>query len=748
MGEPRTRRPLAAPVPRLGRTGTLIDGNSRGHDRDRRVDEEALREQESHLRAAVAEKWKEGSEARQALRKVEHESLYKDKLLQELLASARTGTGVPGEVFDQIREDMRALLQLKRRSQEARQQLDEKSKKIAAIQQELRASSVHDMEEDVAAAKIEATAKAKAWAEANSGEQETHCFVTSKQHQCRAARLIQQTAETETSTSKAQRRLTLARDERNRLKQTVVEYNDQISKLQTKCSEIEAQREKCEQQLENLGGVEACLQDVRRDRDACFMKVHLLQEKEAARMLRSTDGTDEGDARSKPSWSIDQRLLVPGFQPLCGGDRATALEFIWHLRRACDSSRQTLVEALSAYDSDVDGKLTVAELVHAFNDLRIPGSDIQLVQKLVHGLHDGLASPGQTAIAIVDFVVAVPLQELSESPTDTELTIAIDAMVWACRRRSIKEITVRQNIASWLAEPATGLQSSAESFFSQVGMSSTLCTKIGRGLHKHRENFALLLPSWRCLPHKGRASLLVRFVREIATYRNMFIPSLASTDGMTVRAFIETVMKLGPHWSEEDFQNIAVLAEAVGKSTGNDTNCIPVVDGGRLARAAAPGGFATEFAEFVKECTTDALAACEAAAVAPSRRNLPNVGMSHPQSPPPGNQIMLPRSPAEEASASHVDCPQTPGMAKEESTGESPGRSASKASSPDAGKAEESKSMVQTSSKASKVDEEEGVAEEEEASYSEEEFDDDFDDDEEEDDDDDGDDASENGSDV
>mmetsp|Transcript_88079 Transcript_88079/g.161558 ORF Transcript_88079/g.161558 Transcript_88079/m.161558 type:complete len:799 (+) Transcript_88079:33-2429(+) len=625
MGELRTRRPPGAPP--LGRSGTVINGHDPRGSAVQRADEESLLEEEGHLRRQVATLRKESAEVKERLKMGERESLRKDKLLQELLTTTQSSSSVRGEALDEVREDIQALLQFKRRAQEARQVLEEKEQKIFGIQQELRGIRILEMEEDVASAKMEAKAKANAWAEANAGDKDTHCFVTSRGHQLTGKTLVTKITEAENSASSSQRRLATLQDERTRLEKAVQDHGDQILKLEAKRTQIQQQKDECEGRLESLSEVAEQHARLRLECDARYeeakAKVSRQQEEELARALRP--GGAAASSMHKRFWEVNKKILEPGFQPVRHDPSAGAL--LWRLRRAVEAPAsdhgqkglRSAWELLDAQDSDRDGCVNAAELTQVFHRLRVAGGDVGGVNRLISAMDDALVKSG-TLVPVVDLVLALPLQPPPSGPAEADLESAVEALAWACKRRRMSEQELRRRIGGWVETSSANLEDEALRLCVELGLSNQVAHLLGRGLEARREQFARLLPSWRSFTPKVAAATLARFVRDVATYRDAVLPKLSESDlrrdPLVFEDFLQACSCLGAHWSRDVLENVAFSAEAGHPEAGAP----PQVDGARLARAAGPGGFSREFPEVVVNCTKDALDACEKAASSPSRR--------------------------------------------------------------------------------------------------------------------------------
>jgi len=614
MVESRMRRQPPTPVKdvSIGRGGT----SQTGDDQFRRADEESVREEHSHLRAGVANLRREGAEARERLRAADRKLATADKLLQDLLASATGASGVPGEALDQLREDLQALLQVKKRAQEARNQLEEKEQKIQAIMHELRSSCVSSMTYDVSAAKSEAKAKAMEWAKVSATS-------ASAQQQKRAKDLFEQMTKVEREISKAQQDIVMLQDKRNKLEGTVSSHGGQIEKLRDKRKEIQQQMEQCQERIDSLSGVAERHVVLRQECDACFEDVRKARQEGLALKLKNASASRSSSANSA-SWEVNAKLFAPGFRPLRQGADTKAEILLSRFRLATGLGRISALEVLAAEDADGDGRVSTQELAHALQQLQIPGSDSLAVQRLVGALSDGLAPGADGLVSIVDFALALQLQPPRASLSDTELWEACESLAWACRRRGITEVELRSRMAAWLADPNANLANEVGSFCGQLGLESAVALVLGEGLEVRREQFGVFVPSWRCLTSRSQVSELLRFARDLAVRGRVAAtaaaPLLAVSDCLSFEAFLEAGSLLGPTWCREDLEHVALLAEAGAGAGAPRTGAPPAVDGARLARAATPGGFATEFPEAARDALPDALAVVEAAAVAATRR--------------------------------------------------------------------------------------------------------------------------------
>merc|ERR1719237_1871935 len=124
-----------------------------------------------------------------------------------------------------------------------------------------------------------------------------------------------------------------------------------------------------------------------------------------------------------------------------------------------------------------------------------------------------------------------------------------------------------------------------------MGLEGTKAFALGEGLQLWHGQMGVFIPSWKVLSHwRSQASVLLRFARDLAVH-TAAAQRLADGDRLSLGAFLEVGKLLGEAWCTEDLEQVALLAEADVSPAGDP----PIVDGARLARAALPGGFATEF---------------------------------------------------------------------------------------------------------------------------------------------------------
>eukprot|EP00929_Paragymnodinium_shiwhaense_P116924 TRINITY_DN8697_c0_g1_i1.p1 TRINITY_DN8697_c0_g1~~TRINITY_DN8697_c0_g1_i1.p1 ORF type:complete len:818 (+),score=251.87 TRINITY_DN8697_c0_g1_i1:107-2560(+) len=676
MGELRSRRPPSGIGQALGRA-CAVSSSSVGGERTRLHDEESQREEHIRLSKSVGALKRESNEVREKLRQADRESFRKDQLLQELLATTRTAPGVPGEALDHLREDLQALLQFKRRAHEARQKLEEKEQKITAIQQELRATSVPDMEDDVAAAKMEAKAKASEWAEARGNAASEDSF----QHQKAAQALVQKLSEAGSEISRMQRKLVTLQDQRSRLEQAVKDHDEQIQKLEGKKDELARQQAQCSQKLDDAADIQSRHNSLRQEVQEKFAELAKAREDGLAARLRHDTETAAAAAAQKEAtgggaaWEVCEQLLQPGFRPLrapaaavaSGAVDQEAHDILWRTRWALEAqpSRAGL-ECLIAEDLDGDGRLSGAELARCLQRLGIPGMDTtEAGERLLRALADGLVSKDGGLVSIADFVLALQLNPPLDPPQD--LPEAVQAFVWCCRRAAVTEHEVRSHILAWLAQPSSGLRPSLEEFCNARLRNGSLDSKqletLWRGLDYLRHDFLLTqLPSWRCPSQSSSALALARFVRDLSTPQprgreDILCHFEEKNTMMSLSRFVEVCAPLGSHWAREDLEEVALLAAM--PATPGSASWPPCIAADRFKRAAVhpATALAQEFTQVVATCGKE----IKAALAAPSARRQPPTPA--PAAPAPGApQPPLPPQPAElpASPSSAAPLPQSP----------------------------------------------------------------------------------------
>ncbi|CAE8595488.1 unnamed protein product [Polarella glacialis] len=497
---------------------------------------------------------------------------------------------------------------------------------------------------------METKGKANEWAEANAGQRDTCTFAESEQQQRKAKQLCSKIVEVENEITRSQQKLVTLQDERSRLEQAAREHEEQVEKLRGKRGEIERQKEQCEQRLAGLGDVVRAHGQLKQECEELFQQLAKVRSE-----VKSQDAIVSPSSRSSSSpraggggkaatadWRLDPRLLAPNFQPLTGGFSGAQTEaalILRQLRLASEVGQLSLIRALQTQDADGDGRLSAPELARALQLLaaEVPvlpqGADLSeaAVSRFLAALSPGLAPEPEgssSTLAIVDFALAVQMQPMplaGSGPSDDELSSACNSLAWACRRVGMHERELRRRLASCLQVPSElGPEAQVAQLGSEIGLSPAEAAVLGEGLLVRREGLAALLPSWHCLSDKSQASLLVRFIHDLTTFRDTMVPLLGEGT-ISLDEFMQVGEQLGSHWSTEDLEELALIAEVVAKAdAGAEARGMPsTVDAARLVRALAPGGLSAEFPAASRACLPDALAACEAAAKAPSRKHLP-----------------------------------------------------------------------------------------------------------------------------
>mmetsp|Transcript_49334 Transcript_49334/g.127262 ORF Transcript_49334/g.127262 Transcript_49334/m.127262 type:complete len:731 (-) Transcript_49334:91-2283(-) len=564
------RRPPTNPSSNVGRLGTVINSELQ----DAAPDEETLREENSHLRAVLVALRREGSDMRERLTNAEEKSNSKDKRLQELLTCAKGGSGVSGEVLDQLREDLQLLLQVKKRNQEARLHLEDKEQKLAAIQHELKVTDAASMHEDVRAAKDEAKAKAKKYAEMSGGQGGP------------AKKLLDAIADIESAVTKVQREIASLEDKYDDMRDEEGRQDNQITLLRNKRQEVQKQAEQWRMAVERLD-------DLTDQHEQLTCEVQ--EKSEKVKQLRS-QGQAERPAPSAQSSSsgckVNEQLLTKAYHPVSGGEDARANALLWQFRRALEAAGSSGIDILNTQDSDSDGRLTATELSNALNRLHVPDASREAVEAMLRVLDPALVT--NKTIAIVELVLSLPLVQPPPGPTDAQLSDALEKLAWsfelrhhALRKTSASQGTLRGRLAGLLAESGGGIPQAAVKLCEELGLPELGAT-LGQALEARGEAVVAFLPSWRSLSGMGRLSLLLRFVREVAAHRDRFTARLAS-ESLELHVFLKVRELLGSHWSDDDLRQVALLSQPVAAAGA------PVVDAARLARAANPGGLKREF---------------------------------------------------------------------------------------------------------------------------------------------------------
>lgn len=603
MDRPGLRQVPRNPKSDLGRAGTNISGSDRAH-----ADEETLQEEHRHLRKWVAKLRTENDDLKEKIRKGDLIAMEQDKQLQELLASAQGGAGLPGEALDQLREDLQALLQFRRKGHDCRQVIEDKEVKMAAIVHELQTTRIFDMEAQVAEAKLEAKKRANEWVESNTTNRTT-CFSDSQREQTQARNLLKQIFEIESQVSEHQREMITLQDECDRLASGLSDREKQIAKLHEKREEIEERRDIDEkntspENMEKLLTARANLQFEHRELQAKVNKMKSeagkMQKNQFERTLRrkSPNGT-----------SVSKSFSNSSFVP--GGTDTGVSDLLRRFHRACATSQRSAVEILASADSDHDGYLSSFELMSVLSKLKVLTSNVADIDALVSMLgHNGL-------VGILDIFFASVLQPPCVTPSDNELTAAAQALAWACRRQKITEDLVRQSILEKLVQSDSNLVQEFTSFCEKRGVRRVHASCLACGLESRGAGLAQLLPSWRCPSDKIAADVFARFLKDVLVNRETAVPLLQGQ--IELEDFIQKLaLSLGAKWSRENLEIVALVAE----TSKGLSDAPPVVDGSRLARAIETGGFLLEFPQEYATCHLETRAAIEKALSRRSRSGL------------------------------------------------------------------------------------------------------------------------------
>ena len=621
MVEGRTRRPLSS------------QAQARAEDEQRlptQADEESLLEDLTRLRAQLAEVRSKAAEFREQIRSAERDSAKMDKLLQELLSEAKGGTGVSGAVLDQLRDDLQALLRAKRHANEARQKLDEKDSKIVMIRQDLKETKLAELENDVQRAREEAKVKAH---ELELQGRHREVFADAFQRQ---KALFDEIVVVQNSVAEIHQKSAMLQDERVHFESMAKEHEEQKANLEDKRYEVERQKEQCEERLQELGDVQEIHQQ---KKQACAELSKKLAE------VKSAIRAGESVPRNLPHWRLKEELLEPGFQPLRQDADFKAVKLLRALQRA----EGEVLPTLRLEDRDQDGRLDPFEVAQGMRKLA-PLEDAQLegANSLFAALAPGLAPNAQGSVAFMDLTLGAQLQAraVADPPLLTDFP---KALRWAARRNEVPERDVRSRLAQCLrqAPSSSRVQAEGTKLGMQLGLTEGDAISLGRHLEEYQERFCYSLPSWRIRSHKSKASLLARFVHQVAKYREALLPFLQD-DTLELEEFLRIGEKLGPEWSEEDLSEIALLLDVSPQDTEGCKALPPILSSWRLRHAIEPNGFAAQFPHAAGLCNRELLDAVEEAATKPGRRTLPSASApaaAAPAPPPP------PAPPAETAAA-------------------------------------------------------------------------------------------------
>lgn len=606
-------------------------------------DEESLLEDLTRLRAQLSELRQKAVEFREKIRSGERENSKMDKLLQELLSKAKGGTGVSGSVLDQLREDLQALLRAKRQANEARQQLDEKESKLVSIKQirqDLKDTKLSELEDDVHRAREEAKVKAE--------KLEAQGLYQGRPAEALHEEIVvaqNQVAEIHQKTAKLQ-------DERVHFETMAKEHVEQTSNLEEKRYLVEQQKEQCEERLQELGDVERMH---RQTKEGCEdLKQRLAEVKAAVRAGESIS------QRSFPNWRLEEELLEPGFQPL---DQAADLRAV-KLLRSLQRAEGEVLSALRKEDGDADGRLDPFEVSQALRKL-LPQEDAQLeaANALFAALKPGLQPTPQGSVALVDLTLGAQLQARHDHAPPAPFDCS--PLRWAARRSGVPERDVRQRLAMCLRQAERRISVEGTKLAMQLGLNEGDATALGQHLERYQERFCYSLPAWCIRSHKSKATLLGRFVHQVARYREALLPFLQD-DTLGLEEFLEIGEKLGGQWSEDDLSEIALLLDVSPQDTEGHMALPPIISATRLRFALEPNGFPSQFPQAAGLCSHDLLKAIEDSAGKPGRRGLPSAASAPP--PPPPEE-----APAAESLAAPPPAPGSPKKTRPESPTKSAG---------------------------------------------------------------------------
>mmetsp|Transcript_56531 Transcript_56531/g.183753 ORF Transcript_56531/g.183753 Transcript_56531/m.183753 type:complete len:722 (-) Transcript_56531:197-2362(-) len=572
------RPPPMAPLGRVCVTTQKAEEGLRGGD------EESLREELQRLRATVIALRREEADAREKLMQSEAESYQKDKLLQEMLASAKGGNGVPGEALDQLREDLQLVLHVKGQSFQTRQQLDEKDNKLVTLQQELKATQAHGLEEEVAAAKAQAKAMAEEWQTRAQDGGSAAVFMSLRQEADALAARID--AAQSAGAGRQARRAELD-NERRRYECEAESNARQIEQLRAKRDEVDQELEECKAVLVNFQQLTV---DKMKLNDDIVEKTTQLQKAREDLVA----GELRGSMASKlPTFGVCSELLVPGFTPLRSSVPSAEASswLLWRLRQALAVGEISGLELLLAEDTTGDGRLSPHELAGALERINLPGPCSAAVEQLFRDLNDEMVVNGR--VSALDLVLALPLQRRPPAPAAHTLGEALEAVVWACRRFQKTEGEIRRRLVAWIDDASTVFGSDAQRLFcGELRLDSELADTLGRGIELLREGLLAELPSWHVPRENSRTSLLLRLLRDIALHRDVLAERLDSP-GISLEAFVGICSELGPSWTRRDLEEVAFMAETSPERAVPFAP--PVVDGARLVRASELDGYEAEF---------------------------------------------------------------------------------------------------------------------------------------------------------
>jgi len=156
---PSPRRELSAPSRsrsnepdenRLGARQRRASNENRVFDASRvkALDREALQQIVAQLKVQVSELKADHTELKTSVRSKEKDSFRKDRLLQELLATALPAP-LAQQDMDRAQEELQLLLQHKKRAFELRAQVEDREQTVQGIEQELRSNRTVQLQLDI-----------------------------------------------------------------------------------------------------------------------------------------------------------------------------------------------------------------------------------------------------------------------------------------------------------------------------------------------------------------------------------------------------------------------------------------------------------------------------------------------------------------------------------------------------------------------------------------------------------------------
>jgi len=169
---------------------------------------------------------------------------------------------------------------------------------------------------------------------------------------------------------------------------------------------------------------------------------------------------------------------------------------------------------------------------------------------------------------------------------------AISDLIWACRRQD-NPVSEQKLKGFLLALLRSGKDLTVEGarFCAQLGVGVEQQVNFGDGLDVLREEIVWLLPTWRVTSRRDGAALLWRFLRDLKQDHAAAEQLLVEED-LSLDALVQVGLRLGPQWSREDIEDIALLCCKPGEGP-------PRVAGARFIKAV-DNGMAFEFPELAE----------------------------------------------------------------------------------------------------------------------------------------------------